>query len=112
MRAMTVLICFFMLILTAAPAHSHPPQDISISASGEDVDIEVAHGVSDPASHYIKTIEVRLNNNLSITQTFFIQTDGKQNARYRIPGLKKDDQVTVTAYCSKYGSLERSQKAR
>jgi hypothetical protein len=106
-----VLACMMAMTLGATPAYCHPPKDIAISITGENIDVVVTHLVPNPAGHYIKTIKVSLNGTVLIQQTFFLQTGNRQVARYTIPGLRKGDSVSVEADCSKFGSLVRVQKA-
>jgi hypothetical protein len=109
MRIVVVVACMFLVVLVAGPAYCHPPKDIAITITGENLDVVVSHPVADQADHYIKSIQVSLNNTLLIKQTFFQQTGDKQIARYCIPGLKSADRVAVQADCSRFGSLIRTQ---
>ncbi|MFA6384178.1 MAG: hypothetical protein WCY10_02260 [Candidatus Omnitrophota bacterium] len=111
MRALIVFSCMLAICLTATRAFCHSPQDMVISVSGENIDVIVTHPVSDPTSHFVKTIKVSLNGVLLIEQTFFLQSGNEQRARYNIPGLKKSESVTVAAYCSISGSLIRNSQA-
>jgi hypothetical protein len=108
MRMFIVVACMLATGLSATPAFCHPPKDIAVTISGENIDIVVTHPVSNPSEHYIKTIKVSVNGVLLIQQTFFQQTGNEQRARYSIPGLKKSEPVTVEADCSMFGSLVKA----
>jgi len=104
MRVFWVLL--FVLAFTA-PVCSNPPQDITLKIFGSKLDVFVIHPSSNPAQHFIKTIDISLNGTKIITQIFSTQAKDGQTAVYFIPGLKKGDKIIVSAVCSVYGDLQK-----
>jgi len=53
-------------ILAAAPAAAHAPtgMDISYDFSTAKIYVTVTHPVDDPATHYLKTVRVKLNGDV------------------------------------------------
>jgi desulfoferrodoxin (superoxide reductase-like protein) len=66
------------------------------------------HPVSNPNSHYVKRVEVTLNNQKIIEQTFSLQEGNSQEVIYHIPSLKISDTVTVEAFCNIGGSQKKT----
>jgi desulfoferrodoxin (superoxide reductase-like protein) len=70
---------------------------------------EVIHPVLSPENHYIKKIEIYLNDSLKITQDFNRQmTKESQKAVYLIFEAKEGDIIKIKAICSKYGNKTES----
>lgn len=99
-------IVFLSICLFSLKTYSHPPQKINLDFNNEEkiLKIEVIHPVLSPENHYIKKIEVYLNDNLRIVQDFDHQiTKEKQKAGYFIFEAKKGDVIKVKAICNKHG---------
>ncbi|MDD2703373.1 MAG: desulfoferrodoxin family protein [Candidatus Omnitrophica bacterium] len=88
------------------PAFSHPPDAVNVAVSANTVAITVDHPVQNPLEHYIRLIEVRLNGEDKIRQTFTLQKGNQQYVMFIIPELKRGDLVEVEATCNKFGTLK------
>jgi desulfoferrodoxin (superoxide reductase-like protein) len=110
---MIFFLVVFMLLFSSNLAFSHSPSNIDIEVKGKSVEVRVSHSVSDYTTHYVKKIEVRLNNKKIIEQNFSMQTNNNvQGAIYNIPSLKKEDTLAVYAYCSRYGDISKEIKVK
>lgn len=86
--------------------YSHPPTKIDMNFDNEEkiLRVEVHHPVLLPRNHYIKKIEVYLNDDLTIVQDFKYQLTKKiQKAGYFIFEAQKGDVIKVKAICNKHG---------
>jgi len=98
-----VVIMIFGLSLNI---YSHAPTKIDMNFNNEDkiLKVEIHHPVLLPGNHYIKKIEVYLNDDLKIVQDFDRQITKKtQKAGYFIFEAKKGDVIKVKAICNKHG---------
>jgi hypothetical protein len=103
-----VLSLVFVLIFSAN-AFCHNPSDINVKIKDGGIDLVVSHSVSDPTTHYVKRIEVKLNGEKAAEKDFTSQTDDMtQKTGFDIPSLKKGDVLEITAYCSRYGEAKKS----
>jgi len=88
-------------------AFAHPPQKIDITQRDKVISVTVTHNVKDPATHYIKLIEVEVNGKKIINQEFSLQTGNVQKVTYLIPDLKNGDTLEVDADCNQFGDLKQ-----
>jgi desulfoferrodoxin (superoxide reductase-like protein) len=102
-----LLLCLALIFIFTPSVFSNPPRSIDIKTSAEKIEVFVSHPSQSPSEHYIKTITVALNDREIIQQTFSLQKTDGQTAVYEIAGLKKGDKITVRAYCSMYGDLQK-----
>jgi hypothetical protein len=107
MRIFLLSLCMVLAYCTCGFCHS--PSDIEVTAKKEGIDLVVSHSVQDPASHYVKKIEVKLNGENKAQKDFTSQTDNmSQKTSIDIASLKKGDVLEITAYCSRFGQLTKS----
>jgi hypothetical protein len=107
---MKIIIASLVLVLILSTnAFCHSPSGINVAFKEGGIDLVVFHSVSDPATHYVKKIEVQLNGVKNAEKTFTSQTDDTtQKTGFDILSLKKGDVLEITAYCSKFGSVTKS----
>jgi hypothetical protein len=102
-----------VIAVSAGLAAAHPAKAISITITGNRVDITVEHQTMDPKRHYIREIEVSVNGKKLVHQDFAFQTDAKtQLASYIIPEIIPGAVVAVMADCNKGGKLAVEKKAQ
>ena len=74
-----------------------------------EIDLIVSHSVSDPTTHYVKRIEVKVNGVSASEKDFISQTDDMtQKTSFDLPAFKKGDVFEITAYCSRSGEVQKS----
>jgi len=105
-----ILLSVVMVLSILSYAYPHSPYDIQITASAQTVNIKVYHPVSDPSTHYVKKVVIKVNGEEARTDEFTSQTGDYQDLSREISGLKKGDLIAVTAYCSRYGDLTKEAK--
>lgn len=106
-KAVLVLVVLFALV---SVVWAHPPQDIKITfdPSTKMLTAVIEHNVSDPAKHYIRKVDVSLNGREILTQQISRQDNpATQEVSYLIPDAKAADTLSVEAYCSISGKLEK-----
>ena len=103
---------FFLLVagtaLLAFPAAAHAPANITIVYNPDmhKLFVTVIHPVDDPAVHYLKSVQVRLNGNV-ISDPQYTSQPGRTAPTYTYDVMANPgDTVWVTATCVKGGSLE------
>jgi hypothetical protein len=105
----TIIIALVLVLVFSANAFCHSPADITAVINNTVVDLIVSHSVSDPNTHYVKRVEVKLNAETAAEREFSSQTDDMtQKTSLDIPSMKKGDVLSITAYCSRYGDLAKN----
>ncbi|MCK9430332.1 MAG: hypothetical protein M0R17_10055 [Candidatus Omnitrophica bacterium] len=102
----SLLIC---LALTGT-AYAHPPKDIEISydPATKILTAIILHDTSNPLGHYIKKVDVGLNDQEIIEQKISRQENiNSQEVNYYIPDTKSGDRLSVEGYCSISGKLKK-----
>src|SRR4030042_2005367 len=102
------LLSLIIMLFVFSPVFAHAPKSIDITVSEKNISVSISHPVSNPQNHYVKRVEVTLNDQKIIEQTFSLQEGNSQELIYRIPSLKISDTVTVEAFCNMAGSQKRT----
>jgi hypothetical protein len=82
---------------------AHPPDSLrlELDSTGTLLTAKVFHHVKSSARHFIINIEVKVNGQESIRQTYAGQlTDDLQEGIYKLIQLKPEDKIEVTGVCS------------
>ena len=104
-----LILALAVVLILATNAFCNNPSDVNVTIKEGGIDLVVSHSVSDPTTHYVKRIEVKLNGENSAEKDFKSQTDDMtQKTSFDILSLKKGDVLEITAYCSRYGELTKS----
>ncbi len=106
-----------VLSITSIPkeAYAHPPSDIAITfdAKTKILHAVIVHNVGNPINHYIKKVALGLNGKEIIEHTISRQDNNtNQTVTYLIPDVKIGDTLSVEAYCSISGKLEKEIKIK
>jgi desulfoferrodoxin (superoxide reductase-like protein) len=108
-RMKKFILSLALVLLFSTHAFCHDPAGINVTVQAGGIDLVIYHSVSDPATHYVKRIEVKLNGENSAEKDFTSQTDDMaQKTSFGIPALKKGDLLEITAYCSRYGDVKKT----
>jgi hypothetical protein len=100
-----ILLAAFVLFFSTN-GFCHNPAGIKVTFKEKTMDVVVSHPVSDPATHYVKKIEVKLNGGGTAEKVFTSQTDDMaQRTTFDIAGFKKGDVLELTAYCIRGGDV-------
>jgi hypothetical protein len=104
-----VLLLCMALMVCSGLCFAHPPASIKAAAviDTATVTVTVEHHVADPATHYVKLVQIVADGKVVAEKTFQRQTDAlTQTADLVVPGLKAGDKLLFRAYCSRFGSTE------
>ena len=110
---MRKIFCFFVfcfLITVYSIAYAHPPSDIIITyePATKILHAVIMHNTSNPESHYIKKVDIGLNNKEIIEHKISREDNNtSQTVSYLIPDAKIGDKISVEAHCSISGKLKK-----
>jgi len=110
MKKVLISMVFMAMVLANLSAYAHPPSDIIITY---DMQTKVLHAVimhntMNTVKHYIKKVEVALDNKPIITQTFALQGNNvSQDVTYIVPDAKLGDKISVEGECNISGTLKK-----
>jgi hypothetical protein len=107
-RPVTTVILSIILLIAGFPltAAAHAPQDVVLSydQAKKTVEVRITHGVKDPASHYIKKVEIKQNGKESGVTDYKSQP-GPETFSYTYPlDAAPGDVIEVKASCNIFGS--------
>lgn len=100
---------FLFIAITAvmvASINAHPAQSVKVTydEAKQELKVIAQHTVSKPADHYINKIEVFVDGEKMITQTFKRQKDAtNQDVVYSLFDVKKGSKIKVSTVCNKSG---------
>lgn len=97
----------------SSSAYAHPPSDMKITYDLRTKILRaiIMHNVSDPKKHFIRRVDVGLNRKEIINHSISQQDNNfSQTVSYLIPDAKVGDRLSVEAYCSISGKLEKEIK--
>lgn len=110
MKRITALLFVCLFLAVCSTAYAHPPSDIIITFDNKTKTLSavIMHNVSNPASHFIRKVDIALNGKDIITHTFSRQDNNvSQTVSYFVPDVKTGDILSVEAHCSISGKLEK-----
>jgi len=110
MRKIACFFVFCFLITICSTAYAHPPSDIIITYDPQTKILHavIMHNTSNPESHYIKKVDIVLNDKGIIEHEISRQDNNtSQTVSYLIPDAKIGDKLSVEAYCSISGKLKK-----
>ncbi|MCX5700599.1 MAG: hypothetical protein NTZ63_03580 [Candidatus Omnitrophica bacterium] len=107
-KVLFILLCFCFTL--SVVAYAHPPQDIIITFDKKTntLNAVIKHSVSNPATHYIKKVDIGLNGK-EIKELKFTKQDNSatQSVSYAIVNVRPGDKLSVEGYCNLSGKLEK-----
>jgi hypothetical protein len=97
-------VCFL-----AVPVMAHAPTAMRFSfVPSNNLSVTITHPVDNPATHYVKNIQVRLNDKV-IGDYVYTSQPAKDTFTYTYPiTVQAGDMVSVAATCVQGGTLEES----
>jgi len=107
-RIMALSVLVFLIVVSAA--YAHPPSDIKITFNPQTKMLKavIMHNTSNPLNHYIKKVDIGLNGEEIIEQAISREDNFEsQTVSYLIPDAKEGDVLSVEAYCSISGKLQK-----
>jgi len=110
MKKVFLSLAFLAMVSVNLSVYAHPPSDIKITYDTQTriVHAVIMHNTSNVLTHYIKRVEVSLNDKVIITQMFSLQgNDVSQDVAFLVPGAKTGDKLSVEGECNLSGELKR-----
>ena len=95
--------------LCALPAAANPPSEMSISINdlSHDLMVTITHPVPDPQVHYIKEVQVKVNDKV-VNSSRYTRQPSPETFTYTYPlTARPGDEIYVTASCVIGGSMSR-----
>jgi hypothetical protein len=106
---MVSIVLFLILILCSANIQAHSPSSMKIIYDKEEktIDVEITHSVSNPNTHYVNKIEVRINDELY--ETFDYTSQSGSSFSYTLDSIEasEGDEIEVKAICNQGGQITR-----
>lgn len=115
MRQIIMFVFCFVFLFAVSTVYAHPPSDIEISfdSTNNMLTAVIVHNTSNPASHYIKKVDIGLNDKEIIEHSISRQdNNAEEMVSYRIPDVKDGDVLSVEGYCSISGKLKKEIKIK
>ena len=110
MKRIAAFLIVFVFAAAISTAYAHPPSDIKITFDAKTKILQaiIMHNTSNPLNHYIKKVDVGLNGREVIEHAISREDNNEsQTVRYLIPDVKDGDVISVEAYCSISGKLQK-----
>lgn len=105
--AILFLICFISVSLNAR-AHSPSGMSLDYNSTEEKLSVSITHSVSDPNSHYIKSVVIKIDGNVIETKSYTTQPSSSSFTYEYELTVNEGSTIEVTAECSIAGSITRS----
>lgn len=106
-----IMTCVIVLCgVAVGVGFAHPPVDMEVAYDPEskEVAVTIVHPVSDPTEHWIKTVDIAINDKEILEHTISRQdNDQEQVVHYRIPDAVCGDLIGIEGYCSTGGIFKK-----
>jgi len=108
-----LLITIFFIVfltITGVNVRAHPPDDMTLdfNSGTSTLQVTIIHGVSDNTTHYISSVEIRVNGSIDQTQYYSSQPDLNVFIYEYTVVTNNGSVIQVTATCIVGGSLTRT----
>ena len=104
--AACILMTALLLTLLPAPGAAHPPKEVVLSydQAKNTLEVRITHASKDPASHYIKKVEIKKNGK-AIGVTEYQSQPGPETFSYTYPlDAAPGDVIEAKGTCVIFGS--------
>ena len=86
-------------------AHSPSNMSLSYDSTTKMLQVDITHFVSNPNTHYVNTVEVKINDVIEIDQDYTNQSGSSFTYTYVNIEAVQSDIIEVTARCNQGGSI-------
>jgi hypothetical protein len=99
----------FSLVLSSINVYAHSPSDMNLTFNNttKELEVKINHQVSDPNSHYVYSIVVKINGVTNLSEDYTSQPGNSFTYTYENIETNEDDIIEVTALCNQGGSISR-----
>lgn len=104
---LTIFLMFITLLFSTFYVSAHSPSSMNLSYDGttNKLQVDISHQVSNPNTHYVDNIVVKINGENRINQDYTSQSGSSFSYTYEDLVLSEGDLVQVTATCNQGGSI-------
>ncbi len=113
MKKRIAVIFTLCLILFVSLAYAHSPSDIALNydPNAKMLTAIIHHEVGNPKNHYISRVDIKVNGAEAAGLDFSEQDNSSiKQVTYQLENINPGDVISVEAYCSKSGKLEKQIK--
>ncbi len=105
-----MLISYIAFFLLPSSVQAHPPSTMTLSynTSNQTLSVTITHAVSDPSTHYVKSVIVYKNDVKIIHENYTSQPSTDTFTYHYTLEATDGDVIEVTAICSISGQISRS----
>jgi hypothetical protein len=103
---MKQIVMIFALLAVSAAVLAHAPSAVRLRFFPDTrmMTLSIDHAVDDPADHYVKKVQIKVNGSVVVSQTFKLQETGSgESLVYKFLDLKSGDVIEAIATCNKGG---------
>ena len=106
---LTLISTFFLIILSSTNVYAHSPSEMSLTynSTTHDLQISVTHQVSNPDTHYVFRINIKINNETYANREYSNQPGSSFTYTFEELEVIEGDTIEVTAYCNQGGYLTK-----
>lgn len=99
----------FSLVLSSANVYAHSPSDMNLSYNNttKELEVKIKHQVSNPNSHYVTNIVVKINGETNLSKEYTSQPGNDFTYTFENIETVEGDIIEVTALCNQGGSISR-----
>ncbi len=102
-----IILTIVAIFIASSFVSAHPAKKVNLTYKNGVLKIEAVHGVKDPAKHYIKTLQIKVDDKVVKEINLDKQSSSlSEVTEVSLPGLKKGAKIKVKSTCSQFGSKQ------
>ena len=104
-----IVLIFLIFTLSSISVNAHSPSDMNLSynITTKELNVSITHQVSDPNTHYVNNIVIKLNGETNISKDYTSQPGSSFTYTYENFEATIDDEIEVAAFCIQGGSISK-----
>ena len=108
-RFLILFIMFLSFVFLSFNVSAHSPSSMTLSydSSTNELQVDISHQVSDPNTHYVENIVIKINGETNISKDYTSQSGSSFSYTYEGIALSEGDLIQVTATCNQGGSISK-----
>ena len=106
---LTIFLMFLSFAFLSFNVSAHSPSNMALSydSTTNELQVNISHQVSDPKTHYVDKIVVKINGETNINQDYINQSGSSFSYTYEEIVVSEGDVIQVTATCNQGGSISK-----
>ena len=102
---LTFVFTMVFLFVSCVSAHSPSGMTLSFNNGTNKLNVDINHQVSNPDSHYVDNIKIKINGETVIDQDYSSQPGSSFSYTFEDVDASESDTISVTAECNQGGSI-------